>query len=217
MNIPGTTSTTRTDIGPSQSQFYESVSFGGAPRIYSVGDDVNLYPGFFNDKFKSVIVGPGAKVLAWQHANSTGHYAVLTGNNPDITSIGGLSRFKVLANDTRVIAFKFKDATGGEAKRYSLKVNAADVGEQLLYSNEDDEFKLVGTMPVSGPPVTTAIYLRDEQTGVYLATGSVYFQWNEGTKQVDIVSQENFPAQLKHEREDASRFIITLTSTQLPH
>jgi hypothetical protein len=69
-------------------------------------------------------------------------------------------------------------------------------------------------MPVRGPSVTTAIYVRDEQTGVYLATGSVFFQWNEQAQQVDIVSQENFPAQLKYERQDANRFIITLISNQ---
>lgn len=214
MRTESTTPTTRTEVGLNQTQFYTSSNFGGSPHTYSVGDDVNLYPGNLNDKFKSAIVGSAAKVLAWKHDSGVGTYTELTGRNPDISSIGGLSRFKVLPSDTRVIAFQFKDATGGAPKRYSLKVNAADVGERLLYSNEDDEFKLVGTMPVRGPSVTTAIYVRDEQTGVYLATGSIFFQWNEQAQQVDIVSQENFPAQLKYERQDANRFIITLVSNQ---
>jgi|GEM_PF-2325714 len=199
-------------VAPEQAQFYVSKDFGGSPQTYKVGDDINLYPGDFNDKFKSAIIGSAVKVLAWQHDSGVGDHEVLTGSNPDISFVGGLSRFKILPLATRIIAFKFKDATGGAARRYSLKVNAADVGERLLYSNEDDEFKLVGTMPEKGPSVTTAIYVRDEQTGSYLATGSVFFQWNAGTQQVDIVSQQNFPAQLKHERADASSFILTLTS-----
>jgi hypothetical protein len=210
----GTTPAARADVGLRQSQFYVSLNFGGSPLTYDVGDDVNLHPGNLNDKFKSVSIGSAAKVLAWKHDSGVGNYTVLTGKNPDISAIGGLSRFKVLLHDTRIIAFKFKDATGGAAKRYSLKIDAADVGQRLLHSNEDNEFKLVGTLPVKGPSVSTALYLRDEQTGAYLATGSVLFQWNAGTQQVDIVSQENFPAQLRHERQDASRFIITLTSNK---
>lgn len=212
MTSPNTTPTARADIGTDQALFYVSLNFGGSPHTYKIGDDVNLYPGDLNDRFKSARVGPEAKVLAWKHDSGVGDHAVLTGDNPDISYIGGLTRFKVLSEDTRVIAFQFKDSTGGAARRYSLKVNAADIGEILIHSNDGDEFKLVGTMPEGGPPVTTAIYVRDEQTGVYIATGSVFFQWNPGTKQVDIVSQENFPSQLKHERNDASRFIITLTS-----
>jgi hypothetical protein len=167
-------------VDASAANFYSKKDFEGDKYPYVIGDDVSV-PGSLNDKFLSVNVGTAAKVIAWQHYNQTGIYKEWTGQNPDITDIGGLSRFKVVDDDTRAISFVFKDATGGSDKQYSLKVNAADVGSILIYSNDGDVFHLVGIMPSGGPPVTTAIYVRDEKSGGYIATGSVYFQWNSGT------------------------------------
>jgi hypothetical protein len=192
--------------------FFTQNDYKGDKHPYRIGDDINLYPGGLNDKFKSAAVGSDAKVLAWQHANSSGNYKELEGAVPDLSDIGGLSRFKVITNDTRVIAFKFTDTTGGAPRQYSLKLIAADVGEKLLYSDEDNDFKLVGTIRESGPPVTTAIYIRNEHTGQYFDPGSVFFQWNKNTQQVDIVSNENFPKQLRSERAGPSKFIMALIS-----
>lgn len=201
-------------VAPDEVDFFDKTNFDGNSYRYHIGDDVNLYPGALNDKFNSVIVGSGAKVLAWQHANASGVYRELTGKNPSMAELKGLSRFKVIDDDTRVIAFLFKDTTGGDPKQYSLKLDAADVGEKLLYSNEDDDYKLVGTIPDDGTVVTTALYLRDEKSGQYLAIGSVYFQWNKTTTQVDIVSSENFPKQLKSERAGPTKFVVTLISNE---
>ncbi|KAF2962745.1 hypothetical protein GQX73_g10826 [Xylaria multiplex] len=189
--------------------FYTKKDFEGDKFPYSIGDDISV-PTDLNDKFLSVNVGVAAKVIAWQHYNSTGIYKEWTGENPDISEIEGLSRFKVVDNDTRAITFIFKDATGGADKQYSLKLNAADVGTILIYSNDGDDYHLVGIMPSGGPPVVTAIYVRDESTGVYIATGSVFFQWNSASKQVDIVESDNWPPQLKYERSGPSSFIVTL-------
>ncbi|KAH6653083.1 abundant perithecial protein [Truncatella angustata] len=197
-----------------QVAFFTKADYSGDKHSYNIGDDKNLYPGSLNDSFNSAVVAYDTKVLAWQHANSSGVYKELEGENPSLSALGGLSRFKVIGNDVRVIAFKFTDETGGSARQYSLKLNAADVGEKILYSNEDDEFKLVGTIGETGPPVTTAIYLRNEHTGQYLSVGSVFFQWNAKTKQVDIVSNENFPKQLKEERTGPSKFVLTLISNK---
>lgn len=194
--------------------FFTKSQYEGDKHSYRIGDDINLYPGELNDKFKSAVVAWDAKVLAWQHDNASGHYKELEGTVPDLSDIGGLTRFKVISSDTRVIAFKFTDKTGGAPKQYSLKLIAADVGEKILYSDEDDEFKLVGTIRESGPPVTTAVYLRNEHSGQYFDPGSIYFRWNKDSKQVDIVEEGNFPKQLRHERAGPSKFIIELISNE---
>ncbi len=167
-------------VDPNAANFYTEKSFGGEEYSYTIGSDISV-PGNLNDKFLSVNVGAAAKVIAWQHYSATGIYKEWTGENPDITDIEGLSRFQVVDGDTRAISFLFKDTTGGTTKQYSLKVDARDVGTVTLYSNEDDTYRLVGIMPDSGPPVTTAVYLRDESSGSYLAIGSVYFQWESSS------------------------------------
>lgn len=199
-------------VSAGEAVFYTQNDYKGDKHPYRIGDDINLYPGNLNDKFRSSVVAWDTKVLAWQHANSSGHYKELEGEVPSLSDLGGLSRFKVITNDTRIIAFKFTDKTGGTPKQYSLKLNAADVGEKILYSDEDNEFKLVGVIGESGPPVTTAIYIRNEHNGQYLDAGSVFFQWNKDLKQVDIVSSENFPKQLESERAGPSKFLMTLVS-----
>lgn len=168
-------------VEPTAVNFYTKKDFGGDAHSYKVGDDVSL-PSDLNDKFLSVNVGIAAKVLAWRDYNKQGPYREWTGPNPDITDIEGLSCFMVVKGDTRVIAFLFKDATGGADRQYSLTVKAADVGELKIFSNDGDEYRVAGLMPAGGQEVTTAIYVRDEHSGVYIAEGSVYFQWNSKTE-----------------------------------
>ncbi|HUJ80462.1 MAG TPA: hypothetical protein VLW83_01190, partial [Candidatus Acidoferrales bacterium] len=60
--------------------------------------------------------------------------------------------------------------------------------------------------------VTTAIYVRDEQTKVYVATGAVYFVWNSQTSSVDVADATNFPANMTYERATPNQFIFHLTS-----
>lgn len=225
-------------VADNVANFYTKTSFGGDESSYKIGDDVKL-DGSLNDKFHSVNIGSAAKVVAWQHIDSTGNYREWHAANPDISDIGGLSRFIVVNEDTRAIAFLFKDATGGKDRQYSLKVDAADVGTVTMYSNDGEDYRLVGIIPAGGPPVTTAIYVRDEHSGVYIAIGSVFFQWNSKiggkfvyvpspksvsfsactrltfpSSEVDIVENENWPKQLKVERSDASRFIVTLVDNK---
>ncbi|KAI0902881.1 hypothetical protein F4823DRAFT_348304 [Ustulina deusta] len=94
---------------------------------------------------------------------------------------GGLSRFEVVGNATRATAFIFRDVTGRAEKQYSLKANATEVGSILIYSINGDADHLVGIVPSGRPPVTTAIYVRDERPSRYIATGSVFFQQNSGS------------------------------------
>ncbi|KAK0650994.1 Beta/Gamma crystallin-domain-containing protein [Cercophora samala] len=197
-------------VDPSTAKFYVKKEFEGDEYPYSIGADVSV-PGSLNDKFLSVNVGNNTKVIAWQHYNESGVYREWEGANPDISDIGGLSRFKVVENNTRAISFQFVDQTGGTPLQYSLKIDARDVGTVLIKSNEDPlEWHLVGILPAGGPPVTTGVFLRNEGTGVYLSVGSIYFQWNKDTNEVDIVESEAFPPQLKYTRKGPSAFEIAL-------
>ncbi|KAK3936702.1 Beta/Gamma crystallin-domain-containing protein [Diplogelasinospora grovesii] len=199
-------------VNPTSVNFYAAKDFAGEKFEYKIDDDVAL-PGSLNDRFLSVNVGINAKVIAWQHYNESGRYREWEGENPDISDIGGLSRFKVVTGDTRAIAFKFRDATGGSPKKYSLKLVAHDVGVTTLYSNDpedSDAYRLVGVMPEDGPPVTTALYCRDEEVGAYVWTGSVFFQWDKEANKVDIVENDNWPEGLEEEQTGPSTFVVTL-------
>lgn len=192
--------------------FYEAYKWGGDPSPFKIGDDITFqWPEDLNDKFKSCVVAADAKVLAWQHTNGTGIYSELEGAVESLAFIEGLSRFKVIQGTTGVIAFRFVDKTGGGPRKYSLMLNVREVGAVTMLSNDgSDDFKLVGTLPKDGPPVTTAVYVRNMETGVYLANGSIFFQWKNG--QVEIVEDDNFPKQLKAKRDSANKFIMELIS-----
>lgn len=200
-------------VDPNIAVFFQKTNYEGTGDPYPLGQDVSV-PGSLNDKYLSVAVGASTKVIAWQHYNETGHYREWAESQSDISDIGGLSRFRVVDNDTRAISFIFKDATGGSDKQYSLKVDARDVGAVTLYSNDGDEYGLVGILPAGGPPVTTAIYVRDEKSGVYIAVGSVFFQWNSSNNEVDVVENENWPKQLDTKRTGKSAFEVTLVDNK---
>ncbi|MFI6574821.1 beta/gamma crystallin domain-containing protein [Nocardiopsis sp. NPDC050513] len=191
--------------------FYTEPNYGGASYNYKLGDDVDLGNTSLNDKFTSLRVGPKVKVVAWQHYNQTGTFREWDVDQPDITEIGGLTRFRVLDGGTLPVAVRLEDKTGGKPRQFSMKVESRDVGTALVYSG-DREFGLVGLMPEDGPPVTTAIHVRNEQSGVYVATGSVYFAWDKKTKSVKIADETNFPTNMAHKREGRNAFVCQLKS-----
>ena len=191
--------------------FYTQVNYSGDAHVYRVGADENLYPGELNDRFKSVKVGRKAKVLAWQHGNQTGKYREWDLDQADFSDIGGLTRFKVVDSTTLPIAVRIQDLTGAPARAYSMKVNSYDVGDTIVYSGAP-EYGLVGVMPEDGPPVTTAIYVRNENSGEYVATGAIHFTWNSGTKSIDVADASNFPENMEHARDGRNQFTFTLKS-----
>ncbi|MDT0466650.1 beta/gamma crystallin domain-containing protein [Streptomyces gibsoniae] len=190
--------------------FYTRPNYMGDAHTYALGTDENLYPGELNDKFKSVKVGRKVKILAWQHGNQTGKYREWDLDQPDISDIGGLTRFKVVESTTLPVVVRLQDLTGAPAGKYSLKVSSYDVGDTIVYSG-DPEYGLVGVMPEDGPPVTTAIYVRDEHTGAYVAVGAIYFTWNPDTKSIDVADASNLPENLAYSREDRNQFTFKLT------
>ncbi|WP_137939361.1 beta/gamma crystallin domain-containing protein [Chitinivorax sp. B] len=190
--------------------FYGLKHFEGAPTCYAVGTEITFSAGDqLNDYYKSVRVGLNAKVVAWQHNNGTGIYREWVGDQPDITDIGGLSKFKVMSHTTLAIAVRFDDKTSTQPGLHHLLVQSFQVGEASS-STGDPAFKLVGFMPPDGPPVTTAVSVRNSITGVYVATGSIYFRWNNETKQVDVAEDNNFPSNMSWARASANEFILSL-------
>ena len=193
-----------------EATFYTSVDYGGDPYSYKLGPPQEV-TGSLNDRFKSVRVGARVKVLAWQHYGFGGRYAEWEVDTPDISGIGGLSVFQVIESTTLSIGVRLQDDTSAEPGRYSLTVESYDIGRVTTLSGDPD-FALIGTMPADGPPVTTAIYVRDEQTKVYVATGAVYFVWNSQTSSVDVADATNFPANMTYDRATPNQFIFHLTS-----
>ncbi|QIS18966.1 beta/gamma crystallin domain-containing protein [Nocardia terpenica] len=193
-----------------QATFYKNLEYSGEAFSYKLGTQESL-PGDLNDRFRSVRVGDVVKVLAWQHYGQSGRYREWEVDTPDITDIGGLSTFRVVEKTTLAIAARLQDDTGAALGRYSLKLVSYEVGEIVKHSGDLD-YALVGFMPADGPPVTTAIYVRDEQTGEYAAIGSVYFAWNSETQAVDVADRTHFPENMSYTREGNNRFTFHLTS-----
>jgi hypothetical protein len=191
--------------------FYEKPDYDGTSHTYKEGDDKTFtYPEHLNDLYRSVKVGAAVKVLAWQHSDGSGIHKVWETSQPNISSIGGLSKFKVLPKATRILVYRFENRTGN-GQRYCAYIDAAGVSTEKIEScSGDSAYKLVGMMPEGGPPVTTAIYVRDMQTNQYLPVASLHFQWNSSTHEVDIVESDNFPDWLGHERAAGNKYTIFL-------
>jgi len=196
-----------------EATFYTQLAYQGDPHAYKLGTDETLWPGHLNDQFLSVRVGAMVKVLAWQDDGGGGSYGEWDVDQPDITSIGGLSRFQVAELGTLPIAVRLEDATGAAPGSYSLTAESYQVG-RITVPSGDPDFGLIGIMPVDGPPVTTAIYVRDEQPGhgQYVATGAIYFVWNGATGTIDVADQTNFPANMDCQRADRNKFTLRLIS-----
>ncbi|KAI0971468.1 membrane binding-domain-containing protein [Xylaria arbuscula] len=194
--------------------FYDKANFEGASHNYALSSVTHLYPKKIADVYHSVNVGLGAKVNCWHHLDYDGRHGVLEGEAATLVSIGDLTCFSVDKDDTHIIQFRFVDKTGGQPKDYSLTLNLAGIGKKILLSDDGPDFKLAGKINASEGIVTTAIYLRNEKTGVYLATGSIYFKWNSEKNEVDIDSEKFWPKQLTHERQGQAKFLVTLVSNK---
>lgn len=78
-----------------------------------------------------------------------------------------------------------------------------------------DKYVIAGTVPRDGTLVTTALYVRDKKSGGYVATGSIYFKWDNDKQKVVVLDQEGWPKkQLKVQDDGNNNFTITLISTQ---
>ncbi|MFF5131312.1 beta/gamma crystallin domain-containing protein [Streptomyces syringium] len=95
-----------------QVTFYTGLNYTGDAHTYDIGDAVRFAEEDpLNDKFLSVKLGRRARILAWQHGSQRGNYREWEADQPDISNIGGLTRFKV--TDNSVPAERFEVVPGG--------------------------------------------------------------------------------------------------------
>jgi hypothetical protein len=193
-------------------ELFPEENFGGTPDKFEDGTVKHLV---LNTKYKSVKRGQDLGLLVWSEA----HNLEIWRWNNDMASFQGTQKlyesfqvFNTGPKPTFIISVRFKDATGAAPGRYLLTVKAADIGNVDLHSNKVDTFSPIGTMPFDGKDVTTAIYVRDTQTGIYVAQGSIYFGKIKWENNVEIRDDTGFPKQLRHERSGISDFDITLVS-----
>lgn len=192
-------------------EFYTQEGYGGSKDVFKVGDLRHIPTGgALNKKWNSIKMGNSASLLTWNHYNGTGAVEWMASKD-NLVGTDNYQCFSVLETSTLIIGVKFKDTTGAPNGQYSLLVKCADIGDVTLLSNEDDNYNPVGTMPTDGAIVTTAIYVRDLKSGVYIAQGSIYFGLESNT--VVIKDETNWPPQLTHQQDGESNFIITLVST----
>lgn len=199
----------------SEVEFYTQPNYTGTAHTYPQGTDENLFPEALTDKFASVRIGNRAKVFFWNYEGESGERSELTADSPDITDIGRPTRFLVADSATVGIWIGFADATGAVPGRHSLKADSFLVGSVTIPSTTSgSRLSLIGKMDPSGQPVTTALFVRDESSGAYVAVGSVHFVLNDRWIEV---SDSNLPENLKCQRwadSVTNVFIFTLTSTE---
>ncbi|MDZ8240056.1 MAG: beta/gamma crystallin domain-containing protein [Nostoc sp. ChiQUE01a] len=181
-----------------EATFFEEKNYQGNahPYLKDQGDQSTCTDssGSLNDKFLSVKVGELVKVLAWQHCNASGIYEEWDKDNPDLSSIGGLSRFRVVDTSNSVVAFRLVDQSGG-GKSLSLKCQTDQVGESTYRTADgNDEYRIIGSLPTNQPnfpPLTTGVYLRLEEPDYsFLSTGTVYIKWNNDQNKAELTYQE---------------------------
>jgi hypothetical protein len=194
-------------------EFYTGTNYSGTNHTYRWGADVNLMPDTLTDRFKSVRIGSGAKAITWDYEGVAGERFELKADSPDITDIGRPTRFMVTKSTTSSLLIGFEDATGAAAGRYSLKADSFLVGSVTVLSGSSPNLRLIGVMDPSGVPVTTALFVRDESSGAYVAVGSVYFVSTGG--RIDVSDSSNLPENLEWKRGiGVNTFIFTLTDTE---
>ncbi|CAJ1923090.1 beta/gamma crystallin domain-containing protein [Aeromonas jandaei] len=199
----------------STASFYRQLNFGGSPERYLAGSDVTFsYGDNFNDKYLSLIVDDGLKVRCHQHSDGSGIYKEYkTGSYKNMGGeIGGLSKFQVLTNQTSfMMAVQLQTKVPGyKPGEMSMDFNAADIGSVTALN----EYGYV-SLPSSATTNYTvcAVYVRDLMSGIYLATGSVYFRWDELAGIIVINDNDsNLPYNLTYMQDSATSFTFTLES-----
>ncbi|WP_063014075.1 hypothetical protein [Nocardia kruczakiae] len=184
-----------------EATFYRDRDYSGQTQTFKVGEVVP-------NGFRSFRLGGMAKVWRLNLVAGWNSWKVDCPNLSDYPD----AVIRVVDRRTEGISVRLRDDTGAAEGRYSLKVVSYEVGEVTTLSG-DSVFRLVGSMPYDGPPVTTAFYIRDEQTFEYLAIGAIHFVWNPATKAVDIADQANLPGNVACERYREELFDFRLTSS----
>ncbi|KAI1755057.1 membrane binding-domain-containing protein [Xylaria castorea] len=191
--------------------FYEKLNYGGKLTTYSINETHDFSPKTIVDLYQSVKVGTAVRVFCWNEPDTDGSYREVGGNLPDLKGLN-FNSLSVDDVDTHIVSFKFVDKTSDNRGDYSLTVQLHNSDQRILISNEGDYYKIAGKFKASDGDITTAVSVRNVQTGVYPATGSIHFEWNNDTEKVDIESEDDWPKQLEHKQDGPAKFTITLVS-----
>lgn len=187
--------------------FFQELSYGGDPTHYEEKDAVINVPQGDNDKYLSADIGTNSKLYAWQHYDGSGKHGEWDTDQDDLRFMGGISQFKVTANDTNGIWVKLTNGTG-DGEVYNLYIHVSeDIGERTVPSTVE-EYSLVGIIPDTGQPHIAQIAVRDSQ-GVWVANGSCFFTSQNGD--IILTEGDGFPENMSSvEDDDRFEFILDM-------
>ncbi|KMW72737.1 hypothetical protein TI10_11215 [Photorhabdus luminescens subsp. luminescens] len=195
--------------------FFEEKNYQGKSHDYPELDKIISLPSNLNDKFRSVKIGKLSKVHAWRHYNDPeSKYYEWVVDNPDIDrEIRGLSKFRIMQKDTKLVALRVIDDTHSDTK-FSMTVKIFNGEEQEtidVNATTDDNYIVVNELLVQ-KEIVTSIYVRNVNTGEYIGNGSFYFSYDAiGIATID--EGLNFPKNLKLVHVGNNRFDFHITST----
>ena len=202
-------------VAPNTVEFYSKPDYQDSAKTANL-EDVEHY--VLGVNYFSYHLGNGTKLLVWDHSNFYDN-KIWEQDQQSLPKVspGSMQCYQVLRGEkhhaSSVIGIRFKDATGGKPKAFLLILKLAKIGDVPLYSDESDKYAIGGTITQSGPPVTTAVYVRDETTKEYICNGSIFFKWDEENEKVAIGDTTNWPKELKITDDGKNNFTITLIST----
>jgi hypothetical protein len=196
---------------PNTVEFYGKADYDSPVKTAQLGEveHEKLGTGYLSCK-----LGDGTKLVVWNHSDSSDSKE-LTSDQTNFPKDKSVQCYQVIQGTSSVVGVRFKDTTGAENGHYSLLMKLAKIGDVTIMSNMSDEYTIAGVVPRDGTLVTTALYVRDKVSGAYVATGSIYFKWDNDQQKVVVVEQEGWPKKhLKQEDDGKDNFTITLFSTK---
>jgi len=214
----------------SGARFYTSKNYQGSDYFYEESESIYRLPeNSLNDRFNSVKVGEFSKVFAWRHYSESqpgDKTEEWFEDNPDISTVGGISRVKVTPQEVEGVYIRLVDGIN-TGKKYcmSTKVSGPGEGAEVYTCTDNANYQFLGTLnPTNGgESIVTAIAVRnmqqgDPQYGVYINNGSVYFKvGQDGDIGVshDNGEFDNFPDNLTIEEVRDNVFDVTIISEEI--
>ncbi|NHB95294.1 beta/gamma crystallin domain-containing protein [Photorhabdus stackebrandtii] len=188
--------------------FFEEKNYQGKSHEYPELDKIISLPSHLNDKFRSVRIGKLSKVHAWRHYNNPeSQYYEWVVDNPDIDKeIRGLSKFRIVQKETRLVALRVIDDTHSDVKfSMTVKIFNGEKQEKIEVNTiTGDNYAVVDELLMQ-KEIVTSIYVRNTNTGEYIGNGSFYFSYD--AHGVAIIDEDlNFPENLKLVHAGSNRF-----------
>ncbi|EGG19822.1 calcium-dependent cell adhesion molecule-1 [Cavenderia fasciculata] len=202
--------------------FYTAKNYGGESVNYAQGTSVAFLPNDkYNDKFLSCKVTSGTWVNAYEHNDAfnpeAGAHEELRGDNPDLSSLNGLSMFQVLA-DSFGYAIDIKLVCGGSlssAAAGSYKMTFIPYQVNPVTTMNGDAYIQCPIPKLTPPDSEIVCQLSCQETawpGATVANGSVYFKYTPNTGVISFRKTEGFPTNMDVTQDGKTNFIFSLNS-----